>query len=97
MPVAGVVPVGPIDDRVEAGADHRPAARALELERDIGHPARPADADVARLGDDERPVVALRDPSQQRRHRHPARVVEAPFEPAGAHLPLAVVVVVDAE
>jgi hypothetical protein len=43
------------------------------------------------------PRVALGDLAQQRRQRHPARIVVAPFEPAGAHFPLAVVVVVDAD
>ena len=99
MPVSGIVPVGSVDDRIQAGAENRDAgrARALELDGDVGHPARAAAADVARLGDDERALVALRDLAQQRRQGDAARVVEAPFEPAGAHLPLAVVVVVDAD
>ena len=99
VPVRGVVPVGPVDRRVEAGAEHRHAgrARALELDGDVGHPARPAAADVAGLGDDEGPARSASRPSQQRRQRHPARIVARTIEPAGAHLPLAVVVVVDAD
>ena len=99
VPVLSVVPIGAVDDRIETGAEHRHARAAgpLELDRHVGHPARAAAADVAGLGDDERARIAARDLAQQRRERDPARIVVAPFEPAGAHFPLAVVVVVDAE
>ena len=100
MPDGVVVPVGPVDDRVQADAVDRDAgvASARDLVGDVLHPGGAAAADMARLGHHQRAPVAHPGLAQQHRQRHAARIAEVPGQAfPGAELPLARVVVIDPE
>ena len=99
MPVRGVAPVGPVDQRIQAQAvnRHTGSACAAHFVRHLIQPRRAAIAEVAGLGDDQRALVALPRRSEQRCQGGATRVAQVPPEALVAgHLPLAVVIVVHA-
>ena len=100
VPVGRVVPVGPVDQRVQADAADRDrrGARARHFVGDLVQPGGSPTADVSGLGQDHRPAVAPPGVVEQGRERLPTRVAQVPPEALlGADFPLPAGVVVDAE
>ena len=100
VPISGVLPVGPVDQRVQAQALHwhSGCTRLPHFGGDVVQPGRAANADMAGLGHHQRPAIALPGLGQQAGERSPAGVAPEPVQPRfGQRFPLAAVVVVHAQ
>src|SRR5437867_2784999 len=100
MPMLLVFPIRAIDDRVQADAfDGNPrTARGSYLDSHFPDPSRPSGPEVAGLGHEDRPPVAIIDLLEQAAEGYHSRIARGvlPAQPRAALLPLIRVIIIHA-